>query len=107
MTTPILIGGATGATGRAAIKFLIEKGFPVRALVHKGDERAEKLRAQGAEIAVGDLHDLRAIRGAFDGIKRAYFVFPIRPGIVQATVHFAEAAREAKAEFIVNIVDFH
>lgn len=103
MVTPILIGGATGSTGRAATKLLLEKGFPVRALIHKDDERAEKLRALGADIVVGDLLDLRAIRSAFDGIQRAYFVYPIRPGIVQATVHFAEAAREAKAEFIVNM----
>jgi len=28
---------------------------------------------------------------------------PFRPGIVQATAHFAQAALEAKAEFIVNM----
>ncbi|MFG1427968.1 NmrA family NAD(P)-binding protein [Roseixanthobacter glucoisosaccharinicivorans] len=43
------------------------------------------------------------MRRAFEGVSRAYFVFPIRPGIVQATAHFAQAAREAKAEFIVNM----
>src|SRR5262249_57759610 len=57
----------------------------------------------GAEIVVGDLLDFRATRRAFDGAKRAYFVYPIRPGIVQATAHFAQAAAEAKAEFIVNM----
>jgi hypothetical protein len=52
---------------------------------------ASKLEAQGAEIVVGDLLDFRA-SGAFDVVQRAYFVYPIRPGIVQATAHFAEAA---------------
>ena len=58
---------------------------------------------QGVEIVGGDLLDFRAVRRAFDGTQRAYFVFPIRPGIVQATAHFAQAALEAKAEFIVNM----
>jgi NAD(P)H dehydrogenase (quinone) len=99
----ILIAGATGATGNVATKLLLEKGFRVRALVHKDDERALKLQALGAEIFVGDLLDFRAVRRAFEGTKRAYFVYPMRPGLVQATAHYAQAALEAKAEFIVNM----
>src|SRR5262245_35052256 len=98
--TAVLIGGATGATGSAATKLLLEKGFPVRAFVHKDDERAHKLQALGAEIFVGELLDFRAVRRAFEGIKRAYFVYPILPDLVQATAHFAQAAVEANAEFI-------
>lgn len=101
--TAVLIGGATGATGSAATKLLLEKGFPVRAFVHKDDERAHKLQALGAEIFVGELLDFRAVRRAFAGTKRAYFVYPMRPGLVQATAHYAQAALEAKAEFIVNM----
>src|SRR5262249_27473325 len=102
-STAILIAGATGATGSVATKLLLEKGFPVRALVHKDNERAHKLQAIGAEIFVGDVLDFRALRRAFEGIKRAYFVYPMRPGLVQATAHYAQAALEAKAEFIVNM----
>jgi NAD(P)H dehydrogenase (quinone) len=101
--TSILIGGATGATGSVATKLLLEKGFPVRAFVHKDDERAHKLQALGAEIFVGELLDFRAVRRAFEGIKRAYFVYPMRPGLVQATAHYAQAAKEAKAEFVLNM----
>src|SRR6202012_5731218 len=71
--------------------------------VHKEDERSNKLKDQGAEIVVGDLLDFRAVRQAFDGAQRGYFIYPMRPGIVQATTHFAQAALEAKAEHIVNI----
>lgn len=39
---PIPIGGATGATGNVATKLLLKKGFPIRAYVHKDDERAHK-----------------------------------------------------------------
>src|SRR5262245_54374549 len=103
MKPTILIAGATGATGNVATKLLLEKAFPVRAFVHKDDERAQKLKALGAETFVGELLDFRAVRRAFEGIKRAYFVYPIRPGIVQATAQYAQAALEAKAEFIVNL----
>jgi NAD(P)H dehydrogenase (quinone) len=102
MKPTILVAGATGATGSVATKLLLEKGFPVRAFVHKDDERAQKLKALGAETFVGELLDFRAVRRAFEGIKRAYFVYPIRPGLVQATAHYAQAAL-AKAEFIVNM----
>jgi NAD(P)H dehydrogenase (quinone) len=91
MKPTILVAGATGATGSVATKLLLEKGFPVRAFVHKDDERAQKLKALGAETFVGELLDFRAVRRAFEGIKRAYFVYPIRPGLVQATAHYAQA----------------
>ena len=51
----ILVTGATGKTGVSTTLGLLEKGFPVRALVRKIDARAERLRAGGAEIVVGSL----------------------------------------------------
>jgi len=56
--TKILITGATGATGGHAITDLLRRNIPVRALVHKIDERSEKLRTQGVEIALGDMHNI-------------------------------------------------
>lgn len=103
MKPTILIAGATGATGSVATKVLLEKGFPVRALVHSEDERSQQLKALGAEIALGDYRDFRSLQRAFAGVQRAYFVYPVFPGIVQATVHFAQAALEAQLEHVVNI----
>jgi nucleoside-diphosphate-sugar epimerase len=37
MNTTILIGGASGATGSVTTRLLLQKGFPVRALVHQND----------------------------------------------------------------------
>jgi hypothetical protein len=69
---------------------LAEKGHAVGALVHREDERSEALRGRGAEIVVGDLleHD-DAIR-ATAGTTAAYFCYPIRPGLIQATAYFAD-----------------
>jgi len=103
MKPKILITGATGATGGAAAELLLKKGISIRALVHKEDERSKKLRDQGAEIVVAELTDLRAVRPALAGINRAYFIFPIRPDLVQTTAIFAQAALEAKVELIVNM----
>jgi uncharacterized protein YbjT (DUF2867 family) len=99
----ILITGATGDTGGYAIDRLLEKGREVRALVHRPDDRSEKLEAKGAEVVSGDLLDMDSVRAALKGIQRAYFVYPIRPGIIQATAYFAQAAREAGVEAIVNM----
>lgn len=103
MKPTILVGGASGATGSVAARLLLEKGLAIRALVHKEDERSQKLKSLGAEIFVGDLHDFRAVRAAFEGIKHAYFVYPVRPGLLEATTYYAQAAAEAKAELIVNL----
>ncbi len=87
----VLITGATGATGGNAIKKLLELKVPVRALVHKVDERSEKLSSQGVEIVRGDLSDFEAVSEALQGIAAAYFVFPVKvPGILEATAFFAK-----------------
>lgn len=98
-----LITGATGATGGAAAEQLLDKGKAVRAFVHREDHRSEALRKRGAEVFVGDLLDLDAVRMALKDVNRAYFVYPIRPGLVQATAQFAQAALEASVDAVVNM----
>lgn len=99
----LLVTGATGATGYATVAALQNTGKVVRALVHQDDVRADQLRAMGAEIVVGDLLDFDSVRGALDGIDAAYFVYPIKPQLLDATVYFAQAAKEAGVGAIVNL----
>jgi len=104
MTSPtILVTGAGGFTGRRTVEILREKKHAVRALVRTNDDRAARLRQLGAEVVVGDLLDLNTVRAALEGIKRAYFVYPIAPGLIEATAHFALAAKEAGVESVVNM----
>ena len=104
MQNQVLITGATGSTGSGAITSLLERNIPVRALVHKIDERSEKLSAQGVEIVQGDLSDFDAVHAALKGTTAAYFVYPIQvPGIVEATAYFAQAAIENGVGAIVNM----
>src|SRR6201984_748181 len=99
----ILVGGATGRTGGAAIDTLLEMGMRVRAYVRFDDDRAEALRRRGVDVAVGDLTNIDDIREAMEGIRSAYFLHPIAPGIIGAAVYFAQAAKEAGVTAIVNM----
>jgi NAD(P)H dehydrogenase (quinone) len=99
----ILVTGATGRTGGAAIDELLGMGKRVRAYVRADDERAATLRGRGVDIAVGDFTDIDAIRAAMNGIKSAYFLHPIIPGIIGATAYFAQAAKETGVRAIVNM----
>ena len=59
-TKPILVTGATGrmgGTGRHVAAELLSRGLPVRAMVHRFDERSEKLRAMGIAVVIGDFTD--------------------------------------------------
>lgn len=99
----ILVSGATGRTGGAAIDELLKMGKSVRAYVRSDDERAAALRQRGIDIAIGDFTDIDAIRAAMEGIQSAYFLHPIAPGIVGAAAYFAQAAKEAGVTAIVNM----
>src|SRR6266853_758966 len=101
--TKFLITGATGATGGDAARQLLEKDHAVRVLDHRPDERSEQLQKLGAEAVFGDFLDFDAVRAAVNGVQRAYFCYPISPGIVQATAQFAQASKEAGVEVIVNM----
>ncbi|MGA9722480.1 MAG: NmrA family NAD(P)-binding protein [Candidatus Binatus sp.] len=98
-----LITGATGDTGGYTVRQLLGKNHAVRVLAHRPDERSEQLLELGAEVVFGDLLDFDSVRAALSGVQRAYFCYPICPGLVQATAQFAEAAKEAGVEVIVNM----
>src|SRR6266851_439931 len=87
--TKFLITGATGSTGGYTVRQLLEKNQAVRVLAHRSDERSEQLQKVGAEIVFGDFLDFDAVRAALNEVQRAYFCYPISPGIVQATAQFA------------------
>ena len=96
-------GGRLGATGNHVVRQLLERKLPVRAFVFHADQRSEQLEALGAEVVVGDLRDIEAVRRAMRGVTRAYFVYPIAEGLLEATGVFAVAAKEAGLEAIVNM----
>ena len=100
----ILVTGATGKTGSAVVRQLLDRGYPVRATVRKRDERADELESLGAEAVVADFHDLRSMRDAMEGAERTYFVYPPQGGrLIEATAIAATAAQDAGIRGFVNM----
>jgi uncharacterized protein YbjT (DUF2867 family) len=95
-------GGTQGSTGRNIAHLLLDGGVAVRAFVHKVDARSEGLCERGAEVFEGDLLDPARVREALEGVKRAYFTYPVADGLMEATTIFAAAARDAGTELVVN-----
>jgi uncharacterized protein YbjT (DUF2867 family) len=104
---PILVTGAAGrvgGAGGAVVEALRGRGLPVRALVRRDDERAEALRATGAEVVVADLTRANDVLRALAGCKRMYFGMSVSAPYLEATVTAAAAARERGGlEVFVNI----
>ncbi|MFJ9785976.1 NmrA family NAD(P)-binding protein [Amycolatopsis sp. NPDC101161] len=98
-----LVTAAAGKTGSATIDHLLARGHRVRAMVRRDDERSRALAAAGAEVVHGDLLDLNAVTAALDGVTGAYFCYPIREGLLDATVNFAQAATETGVRSIVGM----
>jgi uncharacterized protein YbjT (DUF2867 family) len=96
----VLVTGATGKTGGATAAELLQRGYPVRALVHRDDVRAERLRAAGADVRLGSLEDPVAVREAMQDVQRAYFCPPLEPGVLRRAAIFADAARDARLEAV-------
>lgn len=103
MQRKYLVTGATGKTGVHTIEQLLAGGHAVRAMVHSEDERSAALRKAGAEIVVGDLLEHDDVLRATQGVSAAYLCYPVRPGFIQATAYFAEAARRAGLDVVVNM----
>src|SRR5579875_3300369 len=101
----ILVTGATGHQGGAALRHLRTKGFPVRALTRDPDKLAAgALRAEGAELVRGDLHDIDSIRRALDGVYGVYSVQNWQEGAeseVRQGINLADAANRADVSHFV------
>ena len=108
MTKPVLVtsaaGGRQGKTGRHVSEMLLKRGVPVRAFVRTLDDRANQLRALGAEIFVGDFLDIKSVQRAAQGTGAIYFAYPVQDGLMDATAAMAIAAREAGVSRLVNLV---
>src|SRR5262245_21087350 len=94
---PILVTGAAGGVGGvggAVVEALRRRGLPVRALVHREDERAVALRATGVEVVVGDLTRAADVMRVMAGCRRLYFGMSVSAPYLEATVTAAAVARE-------------
>ncbi len=100
----ILVTGSTGKTGTPVVRQLLERGYPVRAFVHRLDERSQRLSELGAEVVVGDFGNLQSVRDAMKAVKRVYFCYPPQGGrLLEAATNVAIAARDEGVRGVVNM----
>ena len=105
MTKPlILVTGSTGKTGTPVVKQLLKRGYPVRAFVHRLDERSQRLSELGAEVVAGDFRNLQTVRNAMKGVKRVYFCYPPQGDrLLEAATNVAIAARDEGIRGLANM----
>lgn len=72
----ILVTGATGHFGNAAINFLLEKGVSAKDLTAlvRAKESAEQFTKRGIHTVVGDYDDYPSLVAAFKGVDQLLFV---------------------------------
>ena len=106
MANPILITGAAGrigAVGRTVAELLLKQGKAVRAMVRTEDERAQALRARGAEVVVGNLLDLDSMHRAIAGCDTMYFGMSVSDAHLAATVNTAAVAKHHGVKAFINM----
>ncbi|MDT0328463.1 NAD(P)H-binding protein [Nocardiopsis lambiniae] len=67
----VLVTGATGNVGRHLVRWLVDRGHPVRALTRTPD-RADL--GPGVEVVGGDLTDTATLTGAFAGVDAVHLI---------------------------------
>jgi uncharacterized protein YbjT (DUF2867 family) len=97
-------GGTQGKTGRNVAAMLLARNIPVRAFVHKIDERSDYLCQLGAEVFEGDFLDPQSMQKAVRDVSSIYFAYPVQPGLAEATANLAVAARQASVRRLINLV---
>ncbi|RSM59203.1 NmrA family protein [Amycolatopsis sp. WAC 01376] len=85
-SAPVLVTGATGRQGGATARALLAAGVPVRALV-RDPARAKVVETLGAELVVGDLHDIDSVIRAAKGARAVFSVQ--MPGVSAEGFDFA------------------
>jgi uncharacterized protein YbjT (DUF2867 family) len=102
----VLVTGATGQQGGAAVRHLRERGFPVRALTRDPEQpKARALVGHGTEVVRGDMEDETSLTRAMDGVYGVHSVqeFP-RAGVegeIRQGTRVANAAKRSNSSLFV------
>lgn len=101
----ILVTGATGHQGGAAMRHLRAKGFIVRALTRDpSSDKARGLVGQGTEVVRGDLDDKASIARALDGVYGVFSVQVSTQGADNEVRQGTDLADEAKRRDVRHFV---
>src|SRR5260370_39303054 len=105
-TKIVLVTGATGHQGGAALRHLRERGFSVRALTSDPDKpQARALTGSGVEVVRGNMEDEGSLTRALDGVYGVHSVQNSRETGVQGEIRQGiNVANAAKRSGITHFV---
>ncbi len=86
-------GGGIGGVGGKVVALLRQRGLAVRAMAHHDDNRADAVRALGADVVVGDLTRPADVATALDSVQRTFFSMSLSPSYLEAAATVATVAR--------------
>ena len=86
-------GGGVGGVGGKVVALLRQRGRAVRAMAHHDDDRADALRAVGADVVVGDLTRPADVAAALGSVQRMFFSMSLAPSYLEAAATVATVAR--------------
>jgi uncharacterized protein YbjT (DUF2867 family) len=89
------VGGGAGGVGvgTKVVALLRQRGLAVRALVHHDDDRADAVRALGADVVIGDLTRPTDVATALGSVHRMFFSMSLSPSLLEAAATVATVAR--------------
>lgn len=91
-----VVAGVTGHTGKVVADTLLAQGLPVRVVVRDA-AKGEAWKARGAEVAVADVHDGKAMTAALAGAIGAYLLNPPNMAATDILKNAASVAAALKA----------
>ncbi len=100
----ILITGATGHFGKAAIELLLAKGIPANSIsaMVRDSSKAVELQAKGINIRIGDYDNYNSLVSAFTGIDELLLVSSNNiPNRLAQHTNAVNAAKQAGVKHIV------
>jgi uncharacterized protein YbjT (DUF2867 family) len=101
----ILVTGATGKQGGAALRHLRDRGFTVRAMTRDPNSpKAHALVGRGTEVVRGDYNDQPSLTRAMDGVHGVYAVTALEQGAateVREGIAVADAAKGSRISHLV------
>lgn len=100
----ILVTGATGNVGRNVVDQLVQRGADVRAIVR--NPASANLPA-GVEVVPGDLLDVDALRGAFQGVSTLFLLNAVVADEFTQALLTLGIAREAGVRRVVYLSVIH
>ena len=98
----ILITGATGKTGSAAVQELSNRNIPFRVLI-RNEDKLNQITDIGGEVVIGAIEDDAALNQAMEGVQKALVLLPNSEQQLFLEKKVVDAALEANVQHIVKM----